>query len=113
MNPPTLDELNLLHNRVCRAVGDVKRLEIFYALHEQPRNVTALAEALSTPQPTISRHLAMLRQHGLVIAEREGSSVVYRLADARIIQVLDTMRAMLREMVEQSQQAIQYADVPE
>lgn len=106
------EELNLLHDRVCCVFGDVKRLEIFYALYEKPRNISALAEALSTLQPAILRHLALLRQHGLVIAERDGASVIYRLANERIIQALDTMRAMLPELVEKSRQAIQTADVP-
>ncbi len=98
---PGLEELHLLHEQVCQAVSDPKRIQILYALHENPRHVTALAEALDTPQPTISRHLSLLRQRMLVIAERDGASVTYRLADPRIIEILDLMRQLLREMLEQ------------
>ncbi len=97
MTVPALDELTLLHNTMCHAVGDPKRIQILYALHDAPRNVTALADDLATPQPTISRHLTILRERSLVVAERSGTSVVYRLADPRIIDVLDTLRQMLRE----------------
>jgi ArsR family transcriptional regulator len=97
---PTLDELNLLHEQICQAVGDPKRIQILYALHEKPRHVTALAEALNTPQPTISRHLAILRQCNIVLTERAGTAVIYRLADPRIIAVLDTMRLLLRDALE-------------
>lgn len=97
---PTLDELSLLHEQICQAVGDPKRIQILYALFEQPRHVTALADALDIPQPTASRHLSVLRQRALVIAERDGAAVIYRLADPRIIDVLDTMRQLLRESLE-------------
>ncbi|HEX6383506.1 MAG TPA: metalloregulator ArsR/SmtB family transcription factor [Anaerolineae bacterium] len=94
---PSVEELNLLHAHICQALGDPKRIQILYALHERPLHVTALAEALDTPQPTISRHLRVLRQRALVLTERDGPAVVYRLADQRMIEVLDTMRQVLRD----------------
>lgn len=100
MAVPGLDELQLLHAQVCQAVGDPRRIQILYALHDQPLHVTGLAELLDVPQPTISRHLALLRDRSLVIAERDGQAVIYRLADDRIITVLDTMRQMLRDVLD-------------
>ena len=106
MDYPTLDELDLLHRKMCTAIGDPKRMLIMYALHEAPRHVTALAEALDFPQPTVSRHLAVLRQRGLVTNERNGASVTYRLSDDRIIEVLDTMRDLLRQSLEREAEAL-------
>jgi DNA-binding transcriptional ArsR family regulator len=97
MKSPTLDELNLLHAHICQAMSEPPRIMILYALHEQPRYVSALAEDLGMPQPTVSRHLRVLRQRALVTTERKGTAVIYSLADPRIIQVLDTMRQMLRD----------------
>lgn len=99
MAVPGLDELQLLHAQVCQAVGDPRRIQILYALYDQPLHVTGLAELLDIPQPTVSRHLALLRDRSLVIAERDGQAVIYRLADDRIIAVLDTMRQMLRDVL--------------
>jgi ArsR family transcriptional regulator len=96
MNNPTPDELSLLHANVCQALGDPKRILILYALHHRPRHVSALARDLDLPQPTISRHLRVLRQCALVHTAREGAAVVYQLADPRVIDVLDTMRQVLR-----------------
>jgi ArsR family transcriptional regulator len=42
--------------------------------------VCHLFEALGIPQPTVSRHLAYLRKHGLVVGRKEGLWVHYRLA---------------------------------
>lgn len=99
MTCPQLDELNLLHAHICQAMGDPKRILILYALHEQPRHVTALADDLEMPQPTVSRHLRVLRQRALVDTERDGPAVVYRLVDDRMIRVLDEMRQILRDVL--------------
>jgi ArsR family transcriptional regulator len=97
MERPTIDELNLLHASVCQALGDPKRLVILYALSERPRHVSALAADLDMPQPTVSRHLQILRDRRLVETERDGAAVIYRLAEPRVIGVLDTMRQILRD----------------
>ncbi len=86
-------EVNQLHASICQALADPKRILILYELHEGPKTVTELTEALKVPQPTVSRHLKMLREQRLVYNERDGVSVRYSLADDRVITALDTMRA--------------------
>lgn len=96
----SLDELEMLHSKVCRSVGDVRRLQLLYALEDGALPVNSLVEILDVPQPTVSRHLALLRQNGLVCTERSGTQIFYSIADKRIIQILDNMRQVLHEMVE-------------
>lgn len=95
-----MDELGLLHSNICQALGDPKRIQILYALHEQPRHVSALACTLEIPQPTVSRHLRVLRQRAMVKTERNGPAVVYSLANPQIITILDEMRNVLRQTLE-------------
>lgn len=92
MNPTSFEELNLFYVNVCKALADPKRILILYSLDKKPRHVTALADDLCIPQSTVSRHLKILKQHSLVISEREGTSVIYTISDHRIIDVLDLMR---------------------
>jgi ArsR family transcriptional regulator len=99
MSIPERDELDLLHKNICQALGSPIRIQILYALHEAPMNVGALASLLGLPQATTSRHLAVLRQTGMVETTRDGSSVTYRVAEMRLIQILDTMRSMLRDLL--------------
>jgi ArsR family transcriptional regulator len=88
-------EVELLHNRVCYALSDPTRICILYLLAEGGRFVNEIAELLDTPQPTISRHLRVLRERELVHAERQGTAVCYSLADKRIIEALDLMRGIV------------------
>ncbi|MCB0035101.1 MAG: winged helix-turn-helix transcriptional regulator [Anaerolineales bacterium] len=106
MNAPTVEELTLLHSHLCQALGETKRIEILYALYERPRHVSALAEDLGYPQPTISRHLKVLKQCTLVSAERDGASVIYQITDERIIEILNDMRNLLRDVIERQNRVL-------
>lgn len=88
-------EVNLLHANICQGLSDPKRILMLYALYERPMHVNELAEVLHVPQPTVSRHLKVLRERQLVEARREGASVQYSLADERVIAALDILRTVL------------------
>jgi ArsR family transcriptional regulator len=101
MDTQTLSkEATLLHAELCSALADSSRIMIIYALAERRLNVTELAETIGVPQPTASRHLKVLRERGLVRPFREGSSVVYRLTDYRLVEALDTLRAVLHDRIQ-------------
>ncbi len=91
-------EITQLHSGVCSALADPTRIRILYSLFEQSCNVTELSEHLGIPQPTASRHLKVLRERDLVDAVREGTSVIYTLRDRRMIEALDLLRAVVREV---------------
>lgn len=94
---PLLHEVTELHAGICNGLADPTRILMLYALVDAPRNVNDLTETLSLPQPTTSRHLKILRQQGLVIGERQGLYIYYRLADKRIIEALDLLRKILND----------------
>jgi ArsR family transcriptional regulator len=94
-------EVHQLHAEICQALSDPSRILILYELAEGSRNVGELAENLGVSQPTVSRHLKVLRDRGMVIAEREGTSVYYTLADHRIIKALNLLREVLADVLEQ------------
>ena len=96
---PQLYEIRELHAQICQALADPTRIMSLYALSDGPRNVGDLTDALQANQPTISRHLKILRERGMVNSERDGANIVYSLADQRVIQALDTMRAVLADQL--------------
>jgi len=99
MEPQLVRELEILHSQVCHALGDPKRLMILYMLVHRPQCVNDIAAELDLPQPTVSRHLKILRERSLVDAVRQGPSVLYSLTDERLIQALDLLRAILRDRI--------------
>jgi ArsR family transcriptional regulator len=101
VNPILKQEIIQLQADFCAALSDPTRILILYALNETPRNVTELTNELGLPQPTISRHLKVLRERGLVITERQGTVITYHLADQRVIQAMDLLRSAMRDRLTQ------------
>ena len=98
MITPTLQqEITQLEANFCAALSDPNRLLILYALNENPLNVTELTNELGMSQPTMSRHLKVLRERGLVQTVRTGTVITYHLSDPRLIQALDLLRNVMRE----------------
>jgi ArsR family transcriptional regulator len=65
---------------IFKALGDSTRLRIFALLCQAELCVCHIESALDLPQPTVSRHLAILRNAGVVEARRQGTWIFYRLA---------------------------------
>jgi len=107
IDPKLEQEAQLLHNRICYALGDPKRVLLLYLLSDGPKCVNELVEALRLPQSTVSRHLRVLRERGLANAERSGTAVYYTLADPRVIQALDLLRAVLVSQLTASAEWVQ------
>jgi ArsR family transcriptional regulator len=97
VNPTLKQEIIQLEADFCAALSDPTRIFILYALNESSLNVTELTNELGLPQPTISRHLKVLRERGLVITERQGTVITYHLADPRVIQAMDLLRSAMRD----------------
>jgi ArsR family transcriptional regulator len=96
-NSALTQEVNQLHAEICAALAEPRRIVLLYALAERPRTVSELAEFVGLTQSSASRHLALLRERGLVRAERRGPSVEYQLTDRRLIEALDLLRTVLRD----------------
>ncbi len=90
-------EISQLEADFCFALSDPTRLLILYSLSDEPHNVTELSNDLDVTQPTVSRHLKVLRDRGLVYTVRQGTTVTYHLADPRLIQALDLLRTVMRD----------------
>jgi DNA-binding transcriptional ArsR family regulator len=97
VTPALAQEISELEADFCFALSDPTRLLFLYALAEGPHNVTELANELEVIQPTASRHLKILRERGLVYTVRQGTTITYHLADARLIQALDLLRTVMRD----------------
>lgn len=97
MNSSLELEVTQLHAEICGGLADSNRIMILYELSSGPKNVTELCNALNMPQSLVSRHLKILRDRGMAIPARRGTVVIYSLADERLIQALDLLRAVMRD----------------
>ena len=93
--PLTPELLELLAARF-KALGDPSRLLILHVLRSGPRTVTELVHETRLGQTNVSKHLAVLRNAGLVDRHRGGSFVHYDVGDSRLYTLCDLMCDQLR-----------------
>ncbi|HRO59156.1 MAG TPA: metalloregulator ArsR/SmtB family transcription factor [Burkholderiaceae bacterium] len=70
-------------------LSEPTRLKILNLLRDDERNVGEIAKLCGFTMANVSRHLAMLTQHGLLARESRGNSVYYRIADPSIYELCD------------------------
>lgn len=84
-----------------RGLGDATRVRIVESLDtDGEKTVSELVAAVGQSQPKVSNHLACLRWCGFVATRREGRTVRYRVADARVSELLLLGRALLADNAE-------------
>ena len=82
--------------RLCKALSDPTRIEMLGILArcQAEMNVCDIEDCFDLGQPTVSHHLKVLREAGLVETERQGQCICYRVDTrslARLRHFLDTL----------------------
>ena len=81
---------------IAKALADAKRLCVVEQLAEGERSVSDLSRDAGCQVPNMSQHLAVLRSAGIVATRREGSTVFYRLADRKVLDVYRMLQQVAR-----------------
>ena len=90
----------------CRAMGNATRLQIMHILRERPMAVSEMMDTLSLKQSMVSRQLSVLRSVGVVIGERRGNEMIYRLTNEKIGEVCDLVQLVLVEEMHKKTEAL-------
>ena len=72
-----------------KAIANDSRLTILYLLREGEKSVLELGRHLDLRQPTVSQHLARLREEKVVKTRREGQVIYYSLASQKARAIID------------------------
>jgi rhodanese-related sulfurtransferase/DNA-binding transcriptional ArsR family regulator len=80
--------------RIGAALASEKRLELLDLLAQAPRHVDALAAETQQSVANVSQHLQTLRNARLVVSEREGTKVRYRLAGDDVLRLWLALRSV-------------------
>jgi ArsR family transcriptional regulator len=78
-------------------MSSATRIEIVHLLRDGPQRVSEIARIINQPQATVSRHLGVLRNGGVVIAHRHAQDVIYQIANPKIVGICDLMQDVLME----------------
>jgi DNA-binding transcriptional ArsR family regulator len=77
--------------RVLKALGHPSRLRLVRLLISDPCSVNRLTELLAISQSSVSQHLAVLKNAGILEPGRQGSTTCYRLALPAVARLLEIL----------------------
>ena len=75
-----------------KALGHPARLKIMAGLLKDECNVAQIQKVLGLPQSTISQHLRILKNAGIIKGRREGNKTCYSVIDARVRKIAEIIK---------------------
>lgn len=96
------DEYYEAHADFCSICGNANRMKILDVLSDgESYTVSTLTELTGITQSTLSQHLKLMRDRGMVTRNKDGVNNYYRIKDERIIEGMFTVRAVVEEQLEE------------
>ena len=94
-----ISKLEILEKQaeLCSTMAHPKRLAIVEALKEGEVSVGEIAAALESSISTVSQHLRLMKDKGVVVARKDGQTVYYRLRNPKILTCCTMVREVLLE----------------
>lgn len=89
-----------------RVLGEPFRLRLLQALESGEKTIGQLASELEASQPSVSKHVRLLHDAGLVARRQEGNTVFCSIADQSVFQLCDVVCSSLRERVAQQSRSL-------
>jgi len=85
--------------RLFKVVGDPNRLKILEILRAGDRCQCEIIPLIGQSQPTVSRHLRLLEESGLIVSSKEGTKIFYTTVDPHIYTMIDAIDEKMIELV--------------
>ena len=76
-----------------KALAHPSRLKMVVGLLKDECNVTQIQKVLGLPQSTISQHLRILKNAGIIKGRREGTKTCYKVIDARVRKIVEIIKS--------------------
>ena len=75
--------------RVLKVLGDPNRIKIIELLRDGEHCQCDIIPFIGQSQPTVSRHLRMLEENGILVSRKDGVKVIYRISDPSVLKIVD------------------------
>ena len=76
-----LKALAIKQAELCKLFGNASRILILWSIVDGERPVSEIADEVGTSIQNTSQHLALLKEHNIVSARRDGQTIYYRIAE--------------------------------
>jgi ArsR family transcriptional regulator len=79
------------HIKLLKALADETRIKIVQCLLEGERCACAIVPAIGKAQPTVSQHLKILEEAGVLESRRKGVNIWYKIRSDQVIQIMNIL----------------------
>lgn len=86
-----------------KALAHPVRLQVIELLKDGEKNVGAIVKSLGVPQSSLSRHLLVLREGGILKSRQQGTVIYYDIEDRDTFSVLRPIAEMLRKKLKKTE----------
>ncbi|MFH0974404.1 MAG: metalloregulator ArsR/SmtB family transcription factor [Spirochaetota bacterium] len=81
-------------SEILKAIGHPVRLKLITGLMaEYECNVNKMVEKLKLPQSTVSQHLAVLKNRGIIVPRKDGVNTCYEVVDKRVKEIIKILQS--------------------
>jgi len=106
-----MKELYEIHAEMCKVFSNSTRLEILNLLRNKELSVTELIKKTKLSQANISQHLSIMKSKGIVVSNRNGKNIYYKLTNPKIIKAFDIIRDILAEKLKKNGKMVKSYEV--
>jgi ArsR family transcriptional regulator len=106
------NQVYLIKAAFLKVLAHPLRLRILELLRPGEQSVGQFAQTLAVDQPTVSRHLGILKQGGLVATRQDGASVFYRIQSEETVQLLQQLTELLKRKLRVDQELLKSVEEP-
>lgn len=85
---------------IFKALGDERRIDILRLLSIEEKCACKLLETLNISQPTLSHHMKILCDTGIVIPRKEGKWTHYRIDAEKSQEIVELLNTLIKTSIE-------------
>ncbi len=74
--------------KLFKLLGDETRIKILYSIMKKEKCVCEIVKEVKKSQPTVSIHLDRMEKEGLLVSEKRGRMMIYRIKNHKVIELL-------------------------
>ena len=93
--------------RILKAIAHPSRIFIVDKLSEQPHCVCELTEMIGADTSTVSKHLSVLKNAGIISARREGTTVYYSLEAPCLLRFIGCVEQVIEQNIKKQLTSLQ------
>lgn len=82
-------------SRIFKVIGDSNRLKILEILRSGENCQCDIIPMIAQSQPTVSRHLKLLEEAGLIVSRKVGTKMFYKVVDMQVFNIIDALNGDL------------------